>query len=636
MANPFLRRATEYIRDDSAFLAIVSPAPLTAFVAGHKKQPLLFDHTVRVIGTPGSGKTMMASLVEFRLVETVLRDQSSESNRLLSRALTACGFARGNAPAVAAVRVPMESEYRDFWELPYDPPVKTKLMLSLIQARAMLSLVRNLTANNRRALHDIRFIPREDASAQLEQIGGTEAGRLLDRARAVERAVYSIGASLLPPPLDKIPQEARDPYQPFEAIREIEIEWSGAPRSLRPMAILDDVHTLHPDQFEALFRALARREIRFARWMMMRMDALSPSSVFRSADEDALPGLKSERDYIDIFMQSDGQRRDDRRQFRKLATDMADRYLRLVEPLRDRNYNRFRDLLGEEPPQMPRGKLSELRRMLDREQRSLQITGDRRKKIEQSVARYVKSAKSTDLVEEVQLAMTRVLMHRYAIRTAGQTRSLFADQDPEPKQELRVKSTVADAARLILHQLFERPFHFGLDDLCDASNENAEVFLQLAGALVDRMGTKAIRNLDPALTPAQQQLALRDKAKVIVETWGFPFARKVRRLVERIAQDCMEVSNEANAPLGAGANAVAVPESEMKELLNSESELALVLKFAIAYAAIVAVRDYGQGGKSWCLLELSGPVCLRYGLTLKRGGFLERRASDLAFDDERS
>jgi hypothetical protein len=35
--------------------------------------------------------------------------------------------------------------------------------------------------------------------------------------------------------------------------------------------ILDDVHTLHPDQFEALFRALARREIRFARWMMMRM-----------------------------------------------------------------------------------------------------------------------------------------------------------------------------------------------------------------------------------------------------------------------------------------------------------------------------------------------------------------------------
>ena len=51
----------------------------------------------------------------------------------------------------------------------------------------------------------------------------------------------------------------------------------------RPMVILDDVHTLHPEQFQALFRTLARREIRFARWMMMRMDSLSPNAIFRSA-----------------------------------------------------------------------------------------------------------------------------------------------------------------------------------------------------------------------------------------------------------------------------------------------------------------------------------------------------------------
>jgi len=38
MSNPFLRRATEYIRDDSAFLAIVSPESLTAFVASNAKK----------------------------------------------------------------------------------------------------------------------------------------------------------------------------------------------------------------------------------------------------------------------------------------------------------------------------------------------------------------------------------------------------------------------------------------------------------------------------------------------------------------------------------------------------------------------------------------------------------------------
>lgn len=630
MTNPFLRRATEYIRDDSAFLAIISPEPLTTFIAKHKKRSLLFDYPVRVIGTPGSGKTMMASLVEFRLVESILRDQSSENNRALASALAACGFTAGDAPSVAAVRIPMESEYRDFWELPYEAPVKTKLILSLMQARVMLALVRNLTSHRRRKLNDIRFLAREDATAQLDRIGGTAAEDIVLRAREVERAVYSIGASLLPPSLHDIPTEARDPYQPFEAIQEIEIDWYGEQRRLRPLAILDDVHTLHPEQFEGLFRALARREIRFARWMMMRMDNLSPSAVFQSANDDALPGLLRDRDYLDIFMQSDSQRSGERRQFRKMATDMADRYLRLVQPLRDRNFTQFKNLLSEEPPVLPPAKLAELRKLIDSDQRRLKILPDRRRKIELTVARYAKGARSIDIGIDIQLVMTRVLMHRYAIRIAGQTPSLFADQDPDPKQPLKAKSSVADAARQILHQRFNRPFHFGIDDLCDASNENAEVFLQLAGALVERMETKAIRNLDPALTPAQQQAALRDKATEMIEGWAFPFARNLRILVERIAQECNEVSQEPNASLGAGANAIALPETEMEELLATESELAQILKFAISYGAIVAVRNYGQGGKNWCLLELSGPVCLRYGLTLKRGGFLERHVGDLA------
>lgn len=635
MSNPFLRRATEYVRDDSAFLSIVSPEPLTAFIARHKKRPLLFQQAVRVIGTPGSGKTMMASLVEFRLVETVLRDQNNENNRLLARAFAACGFAAEQVPTVAAVRIPMESEYRDFWELPYDAAIKTKLILSLIQARAVLGLVRNLTANGRRPVHSLRFMSRDDAGAQLEQIGGTEADQVLARARAVERAVYSVGASLIPPAITDIPAEARDPYQPFEAILSVEIDWNGKPSRLQPMVILDDVHALHPDQFEALFRTFARREIRFARWMMMRMDALSPKAIFRSADADALPGLNPERDYVDIFMQSDG-RTDDRRQFRKMATDMADRYLRLVEPLRDRQYERFRDLLKEETPTLTSGQLAELEALIDREQRRLHIPASRRRKIEEIVARYVRGAKSADFAPEVILVMVRVLMHRYAVRTAGQTQSLFPEQDLEPRQALTAKSSVADAARIVLHHLYKRPFHFGLEDLCDASNENAEIFLQLAGALVSRMETRAIRNEDPALSPSMQQSALADKAREIVDGWAFPFSRTIRELVDRIAKDCIKISEEANASLGAGANAIAVPESEMKELLASGTELAYALKYAIAYAALVAVRDYGQGGKLWCLLELSGPVCLKYGLTLKRGGFLERRVSDLVAPEPRT
>jgi hypothetical protein len=630
MTNPFLRRATEYIRESSAFISIVSPAPLINFMARYAKKGTLLDLPVRVIGTPGSGKTMMATLVEFRLVEAILRDQNSEPNKALASALSQCGFVDSDGlPTTAAVRLPMESEYRDFWELPYDETIRTRLVLSLIQARAVLGLFRNLTSDHRRKAAAIRFILKEDAEAQLERIGGETAEGIRARAREVEGAVYSIGASLLPPALDDISANAKEPYQPFEVIREIEIEWRDGERiRLKPLIILDDVHTLHPKQFEGLFRMLTRREMKIGRWMMMRLDALSPTAAFRSPEE-ALAGLKKDRDYVDILLQSQGSRGEERRQFRKMATDMANRYLPLVQPLRDRHYTQFGPLLREDAPRLPDGKIEDLRRLVDREQRQLQIAPQRRQKVVELVAQYVKGAKSTDTTEDVRLAMERVLLHRYIKRLETHSPGLFEMGDPEPKKPLKADSTIAEGARIHLHHKFGRPLHYGLEDLCDASNENAELFLQLAGALVARMETRAIRNLDPALTPSQQQSELKSKAEEIVENWSFPFSRKVRSFVDWVAMDCLSVSEAPNARLGAGANAIAIPEEEMPAFLEGNSELLLVLKFAIAYGAIVAVRDYGQGGTYWCLLELSGPVCLKHGLTLKRGGFLESSVGKL-------
>src|SRR3546814_1197449 len=109
---------------------------------------------------------------------------------------------------------------------------------------------------------------------------------------------------------------------------------------------------------------------------------------------------------------------------------------------------------------------------------------------------------------------------------------------------------------------------------------------------------------------------------------AFPFARHVRNLVDGIGRDCREVSLAENARLAAGANAIGVPEAEIEALLDSDDELALVLKYAIAHKAIEIQRDYGQGGKQWCLIELSGIVCLDHGLTLRRGGRSDEHTSE--------
>lgn len=270
MANPFLRRATEYVRDDVSFMAIVSPAPLTTFLAKHPSKDELFELPVRIIGEPGSGKTMLAKLAEFKMVEAILRDLSNKTNKELAAALADAGFLADAKPKVAAVRIPMESDYRDFWELPYDDKVKTKLALWLIQARTMLGLLRNLTANKSRQISDITFVARDATEAQLEQIGGLDGEGVRRRALEVQKAIYSVAAGLRPPPLDKLPDAATEPYEPFDAISGIKIPWAGDTLEVNPLVMLDDVHALHPDQRDAMFKSLARREIRFGRWCMMR------------------------------------------------------------------------------------------------------------------------------------------------------------------------------------------------------------------------------------------------------------------------------------------------------------------------------------------------------------------------------
>ncbi len=628
MANPFLRRATEYVREDESFLSIVSPTPLTTFLATNKHRDDMFEVPVRIIGAPGSGKTMLATLAEFRIVETILKDETNATNRTLADALAQAGFLQNGRPHVAAVRVPMESEYRDFWELPYEPLVKTKLAFWLVQARAMLGLIRNLTANRTRDIEGIEFIPRANYEAHLEQIGGLAASGIRDRALAVQRAIYSVGAGLRAPSLENLPLDATAPYAPFDSISRIRVIWKGEPIEMTPLVMLDDVHALHHDQLEAMFEMLSHREMKFGRWMMMRLDALSPGAVLRSPANQPTHNRATGRDFVDIRMQGDEKKDASRRQFRTMARDMAKRYLPMVEGLRNRNATDIDRLVPSEPPTMSAGQLKDLASRVDKDQAKLGISIGRRREVDQIVEDFLSRTKSYDDGPEVALAMKRILLHRYAIRIARSTPSLFEEFDPDPKTPLKADSDVAHGARLYLHHEHGRALHYGIDDVCDASNENAEVFLQFAGALVANVETRAIRNNPLALPAKEQQSILIDKAASIMDAWAFPHAQRVRDMVDAIGRDCRDESLLPNAPLGAGANAIAILEEEM-EALTFDDELGSILKHAIANGAITIERSYGQGGKLWALIELSGTVGLVYGLTFNRGGFLPKKVDYL-------
>lgn len=628
MANPFEKRATEYLRDDEpAFLSLVSPEPLKSYFQREGARGQLFEMLVRVVGTPGSGKTTMATLLEARMVEAVLAEREKEGYGEIIKALEACGVVERGQQIVAGVRLPMEGEYRDFWELPYDENLKTKLVLALIQARALLGLHRNLA---RRAGRTIEFIARADAGAALEQIGGSNIEAIIARARAVERAVYQVGASLVPFSESQIPEAAVRPFRPFDVVESIKVSGPGSETLLlKPLVILDDAHTLAPRQLQLLFRDLARREIRVGRWIMMRWDAITPKAVFGNADSDLAPELKAGRDYLDILFQRAGDKGRSRTVFRTMARNMADRYLRRHPVFDRRQYRGFETLLAGEPDRISDQALKRLQEDSARVQSRLKISSSRRKLLETEVDRYAKGSQSADIGPDVRVAMLTILMHRYANRVPQQSLSLD-DSNPEPHRPVIADAGVADAARLHLRHSHNRALHYGLTAISDASSENAELFLHLAAALVDRMEARIINGDAPLLSARHQDKILTDRGAGIIEKWNFPFASSIRLLIAAMGRDCLAESLKPNAPLDSGANAIGIPEEDLDWILREQPELVQLLQYAMAYNALV-YRTTLQGSrqKRWCLFELGGPALLANSLTLKRGGFLERRAVDL-------
>lgn len=631
MENPFRRRTTEFLREDEAFLAVVTPEPIRYFLAEPGREGRLYDRLVLLRGTPGSGKTTLARLFEFPTFHTLSQNRNFEGHKDISAALASCDAMSGSLPKVLGFRLPLETDYRDFWEFDYREDLKTNLMTALLQARAVLGWFRHLKVAGFKP-ENVRIVARPEAAEVVGTIGGVAGPGVRTRAAQVENAIYQVMNALIAPEEASLPGEAVQPYRPFDIIDQIRLPYPGASEgelTLRPLAIFDDAHLLHPAQFRALEKFLLRRELRVARWMIARFDVLLPQEALAAVSEDAVgpakfPGVSADRETEVILLQSTGSRRADRTRFRNMSKDMAGRYLRRMPVLSERGLIAITNLLGDADLSMKASSLDVLRRSVARTQTDLNIKSPDRERLERQVRNFKKASS-----EEIVLQMLRTMMHRFAIRRGRSSPTLFEMDAEDTSSEIQVAANDA-VHSAALFQLFHecgRPYYFGIDDLCDASSENAEQFLQLAAELVEAVVTQVARGKNVLLEPHRQHALLRKRGEKIMEGWRFPHDGKVRALVKEIASRCLKKSLEPNGAVI--ANAIGIPQEQFDRLAADYAELGRVLQFAVAYNAISLVPHHSCKNRTWCLLELGGMALLHYGLTLKRGGFIESTSEEL-------
>jgi hypothetical protein len=629
MDNPFERRATEYLREEEAFLSVIAPEPLRSYLAPSRDR--LYDRLVILRGTPGSGKSTLARLFEFPALVALLRNKKVHVP--LAAALAECGATVDGFPARLACRLLLETDYRDIWEFPYEVELRHALLTTLIQARSVLIWARQL----RRAgvgEEDYEAVPSESSQAAFDSVGAKTLASLEAKAQAVEREIFSIVGALLPPSAEKIREfTASHTYRPFEAITEfrIKLKWAAPDEVLilQPMVILDDAHILHPTQLAFLQRWLLRRELKLGRWILSRIDVERTEDVLASTQRQnpnaELPGVTRARELTTIDLQSD--RKTDRALFRKMARDMAGRYLRLMPQFVNRKIDDLAVLLSDAPEPLSKTDYSDLEAKVESAQRKIGISPARRASLEAEVARYKHQGR--ELLPDERLAMLRILFFRYAKRIPQD--SLFEMQnDPEPSRKLVADSGVFHGARFHLLKQYNKPYYFGMEDLCDASSENAEQFLRLSARLVDAIVARMVRpKAVLSLTTGIQHQLLSERAKEFIESWNFPKYDKVFKLVSYIAEACIRESIAPNAWLDAGASSFGIPQVDFETITKTHPEFAATLKFGLAYNAISLVPEYPCKGKSWCLIQLGGLPTLFFGLTLMRGGFVEGTVSEL-------
>ena len=187
---------------------------------------------------------------------------------------------------------------------------------------------------------------------------------------------------------------------------------------------------------------------------------------------------------------------------------MAGRYLRRMPIFNERGFTVLGNLLGERRLSHTPPPLNELSEKVSATQERLRVSRPHRRTFEGQIQAYWGC--ESPLPVDIALSMLSVMMYRHDVAEAGGPTLFEVDEESESEPSVAVAAnpSVYEAAVFQLFHGYDRPYYYGINAVCDASSENAELFLRLSAELVEGVATQIARNRGRTLPPATQHKLL--------------------------------------------------------------------------------------------------------------------------------
>ena len=614
--NLFRIRTAEQAQGDSEFLALFSGRVVKALPATD-----VWDRLVRIESAPGGGKTSLLRLFTPMSLARIYRTKNTQGIKELYRELVELGaIEEEQGPAVLGVLVNCHHDYSRIAEHGLDQDDKIVWFMSLLDARTTLLVLRAaLQLAGLRYPHDV------DRLTLVRKAGGMPgplvddeiAGReLFEECRGTEQRIAAAVNRLGAP---RRLEERRTRLEVARLLTSHEVRIDGKPLVQRVLLMFDETHTLEEQQRQALGQDLTSHDVGVARWMAMRLTALTPAEAM---SETAIDG----REYRKVRLEDWNASRAER-----WLADIADkRAIQAVSAI-----NAFETLLAEG-----------LETETEVEKAAHAASEERRTAIElvdshaELFRDWVNEAESQS-AQAVPLDAA-IFWSRLKILAARRLRRRQPEFDfaSIPTTQIDTGVTVLETAKLFVSYRHGLPYYYGKRKILQLGSGNAQQFLQVAGDLFEAMIYAGILT-----EPSSRQLSARQQDRIVRRIsrqtldrvrHELPDGNDVHALLSAAGQLAKAESHRPTAPYAPGVTGFALSMSDRDKLLAADARedqatarLRRALHAAIAHNLLTPFLDRQAKGGAWMVLYLNRLLCPAFDLPLGQGGYRDRSLAEL-------